>query len=112
MERVKSTIIVTVLITAVGAISSLSNGPLSFISIFGNNIFDFLDFITANYFLPIAALIGSVFVGWRLDKNILQKQLSNAGTLKAGYIGAFRFVVRFIVPIAILIVFLSGLGVF
>ena len=111
MERKKATIISAVAITIVGMIASLSNGPLSNIQIFGNNIFDFLDFLTANFFLTISALISSIFIGWSLDKKIVEDQLSNKGTLQIKYWKLVSFLLKFISPVAILIVFLAGIGI-
>lgn len=111
MGRVKATVVTAFLITLVAAIASLSNGPLSHRQIFGRNIFDFLDYLTANYFLTASALISSVFVGWSLDKRIVENQLTNDGRLKIRYVRLISFILRFISPIAILIVFLTGVGI-
>ena len=110
IKRKTATVIALVSITAVGMVASLSNGVLSHIQIGGNNIFDFIDNTTANYFLTTAALISVIFLGWRLDKDIVKKQLTSGGTIKAGYAGAFMFLVKFVVPIAIIIVFLFQIG--
>ncbi|MCF6466564.1 sodium-dependent transporter [Clostridium sp. Cult2] len=108
MERVKATVITALLITLLGVFASLSNGELSGFSILGYNLFDFLDNLTADFFLPISALISSVFVGWVLDKRIVENQLTNNGTLKIGYLNVLTFLFKIVSPIAILIVFISG----
>lgn len=111
MDRKKAVAICTLLITVLGVFASLSNGPLSGEVFFGKNFFDFLDYLTANYFLTIAAFITSLFVGWKLDKSIIKNQLTNEGAINAGYMGIFKFMIKFIAPIAIIIVFLAGIGV-
>lgn len=111
MKRKMATIISLVSITAVGMIASLSNGVLSHIIIAGDNIFDFIDHTTANYFLTTAALLSVIFLGWRLDKDIVKKQLTSGGTVQAGYLNVFMFLVRFIVPIGIILVFLFEIGI-
>lgn len=108
LNRVKATIISAVLIVLVGTLASLSQGPLKKYSFFGRNFFDFLDNLTADFFLPISALISSVFVGWRLDKKIVENQLSNYGTVEIGYIKLLSFMFKIVSPIAIIIVFISG----
>ncbi len=110
IARKKATVISLVSITLVGMIASLSNGVLSHIQIGGNNIFDFIDNTTANYFLTTAALISVIFLGWKLDKDIVKKQITSGGTVKAAYSNAFMFLVKFIVPVAIIIVFLFQIG--
>lgn len=109
MERVKATIITTILITLVGILASLSNGPLADYTIRGYNFFDFLDNLTADFFLPISALISSIFVGWVLDKKIVENQLTNDGSLQIGYLKVLTFMFKVVSPIAIIIVFLSGI---
>lgn len=110
MGRVKATIITATLITLLGIVASLSNGELSNISIAGYNIFDFLDNLTADFFLPISALISSIFVGWVLDKKIVENQLTNNGTIQVRYIKVLSFLFKIVSPIAILIVFVSGVA--
>lgn len=110
VERRKATIGTTIAITLVGMIASLSNGVLSHIEIGGDNIFDFLDNTTANYFLTFAALISVVFLAWSLDKEVVKRQLTNDGTIKAGYIDLFYLIVKFVAPVAIVIVFLFQIG--
>ena len=110
VERRKATIGTTIAITLVGMIASLSNGVLSHIQIGGDNIFDFIDNTTANYFLTFAALISVVFLAWSLDKEVVKRQLSNDGTINAGYIDVFYLIVKFVAPVAIVIVFLFQIG--
>lgn len=112
MERKRATMVTSILIFLVGVIASLSNGPvLSHRLIRGMNIFDFLDYLTANYFLTASAFISSIFVGWSLDKRIVENQLTNDGRIQIKYVKTVSFILRFIAPIAILIVFLTGIGI-
>ena len=52
----------------VGAICSLSFGPLSDIKIDGGNIFDFFDNLSSNILMTLGSLLTVLFVGWRLKK--------------------------------------------
>lgn len=61
------------------------------------SIFDAFDKLTSCVMMPLGALGMSLFVGWNLPKDG-QKKL-------------FIFFLRFVVPIAILVVFLNSLGV-
>ncbi|MBC8590363.1 sodium-dependent transporter [Wansuia hejianensis] len=111
-KRKNATILSFVAITVVGIFASLSQGPLSHLSFFGNNFFDFLDAMTANYFLTIAALISVVFVGWFMSRDKVENQLTNSGTEKAGYMNIYYFAIKYIVPIGIIFVFLFQMGLF
>ena len=97
---------------ALAAVASLSLGVLSGWSIFGLNIFDSLDFLTANILLPAGGFFTCIFVGWRLDQKILKAQISNDGTLKFRIYGVFIFLLRYICPAVLLLIFLDNLGLF
>lgn len=113
MKRKMATIVSVTSIIVVGMIASLSNGVLSHIKLgrAQDNIFDFIDKTTANYFLTFAALISVIFLGWFLDKEIVKKQITSNGAVKAAYMKGFFFLVKFIVPVAIILVFLFQIGI-
>lgn len=97
---------------ALAALASLSLGVLSGWTIWGRSIFDALDSLTANILLPAGGFFTSIFVGWRLDKHILKAQITNHGALKFRICGVFIFVLRWICPAVLLLIFLDNLGVF
>ena len=115
ITRHRATMIVTAVSILVGVLCSLSFGPLADyrLSIFDLrlSIFDFFDFISAKIFLPVGGIIISLFVGWRLDKQIVRDELTNYGShpvpeyLIRGYI----FVLRWLAPIAIALIFVYEL---
>lgn len=110
MGRKKTALIAALLVFIVSIFASLSNGPLNYPILFGSNFLDFLDKLTANYFMTTGSLITVLFVGWRLDRKIIEEQLTNRGIVKAGYMGTYQFVARYISPLAIIIVFLASVG--
>ena len=112
LTRVKATIIASASITVIGVLCTLSIGPLSDFLIFGLNVFDLLDFAASNVLLPLGGMLISIFVGWKLDRNIVIGELSNYGTIRIVSINLFIFLVRYVAPLAILVVFLHGIGVF
>ena len=100
LQRRNAAVLASLVITIIGMVASLSNGALSHIVIFGDNIFDFLDKVTANYFLPLTALISVIFVGWSLDREVVREQLTNKGELKlAAFLRVYNFLIKFIVTI-------------
>ena len=110
--RGRSAKIVTAGILILGVASSLSLGDWSGFTIFGKNIFDSLDFLTAKIMLPLGGMLASIFVGWILDKKIVKEEISNNGTLKASYYKIFIFILRYIAPIGIAIIFINELDLF
>ncbi len=71
----------------------------------GKNPFDLLDFVTSSICLPIGGLLVSIYVGWVMNKDISREQLS---TLSGALFGLWLFVVRFVAPVLITIVFISS----
>lgn len=97
---------------ALAALASLSLGVLSGYPIFGMNLFDLLDYLTANILLPAGGLFTCLFVGWRLDRRILRAQITNNGQLRFRIYGLFIFLLRWICPAVLLLIFLDNLGLF
>jgi len=89
----------------------LSFGKLSNIKIFDLSIFDLLDGLSSNILLPLGGLFIVLFVGWVMKKYELEDELTNHGKLKIGYLCLYRFLLRYIVPIAIAIVFLHSIKI-
>ena len=55
--------------------------------------------------------LGALFVGWFYGKGKTWKEISNNGKLKVGYLNIFMFLIKYIAPIAIALVFMHGLGI-
>ncbi|WP_319501038.1 sodium-dependent transporter [uncultured Draconibacterium sp.] len=110
MGRKASTILATVLISILGVLCSLSMGVLSPYTFFGLNIFDLMDWISANLFLPIGGMFIALFIGWYFGRKKVQEEVSQGGTLSGALLSIFMFLVKFIAPIAIAIVMLNNFG--
>jgi NSS family neurotransmitter:Na+ symporter len=78
--------------------------------LFKLNVFELLNFTSANLLLPLGGLFIVLFTGWFMGRSRVRAELSNDGSLKARFWLVFLFLVRFIAPIAIAIVFLNGIG--
>ena len=97
------------LTTALGILFSLSLGSLSHIMIAGLCLFDFVDRMNSIYLPPLCALGTIIFFGWVLPEEDVKDELSNHGTLKIGYYRLFRFLARYVVPVALLVVLVAGI---
>lgn len=111
ISRTKATILSALAITVTGVLCTLSIGPLKDFQILGLNFFDLLDKTASNILLPLGGMLISIFIGWKLDKKIIIDELSNYGTIKIISINLFLFLVRYLAPASIFIVFLHGIGV-
>ena len=110
-KRKKTAWIVGSFIFLLGIPSALSAGVLSDFTLFGKNIFDTADFLVSNILMPIGALSISLFVHLKIPKDILLEEIS-AGTNNGKRIFAIWLLfIRYIVPIAIIIVFIDVIGI-
>lgn len=113
MRRHTATAIVTLSAIAVGVLCSLSFGPLANVRpLFGMTFFDFFDFISAKLFLPLGGIIISLFAGWKLPRQLLLDEVTNHGHIRFPLFALYRFVLRWVAPLAIGLVFLNELGLF
>ena len=110
MKRNTATFFATILTSLLGIICSLSLGIFSDYTFFGKNIFDLLDHIASNILLPIGGMFIALFIGWVLGKYKVFREISHGGKLKGKVLAVFIFLVKFVSPIAIAIVFANGLG--
>ena len=95
----------------VGALCSLSFGPLSDIRIFGDTIFDFFDNLSSNVLMTLGSLFTVLFVGWRLKKTDIYEEFTNGGSLSTNVkiFGVLWFLIRYICPVAVAVIFLLGI---
>ena len=110
-SRVWACVVLFVICWVVGAICSLSFGPLSGVKIGGGNLFDFFDNLSSNILMTLGSLLTVLFVGWRLKKTDVYDEFTNGGTLSrnAKLFGVLWFLIRYICPLAIISIFVSGL---
>lgn len=72
----------------------------------GFTFFDFLDFLTANIMLPISGLMIALFVGYAMNKKLVEEQLEGTSETVSSL---WLFTVRNIAPVAIAAVFVMGI---
>ncbi len=103
---------IVVIFGVLAALSASSTGLLGSVKILGLTFFDFFDSISSNILLPLGGLLIAIFMGYFINRSDIQNELSNDGTLNnRTLIKIYMFLLRFITPILLLIVFLSVIGV-
>lgn len=112
VRRPVACIVISLVCFVLGSLCSLSFGCLSGVTLFGMTIFDFFDFVVAKFLMPIGAFVMCVFVGWVVDEKVLRNELTNGGLIKQPLYGVYRFIVRFVAPICIALIFLNELNLF
>ena len=96
----------TLFIGSFASLSLMENTPFA---IGGRTVFDLMDFVSSNILLPLGGVLIVIFVGWRLGKAKFFEEVTNEGTIKASLKKVIFFIIRYLAPIAITIVFISGL---
>ena len=97
------------LIWAIGLLSAFSFNILSHITTPFGTLFDMMDYVTSNIMLPLGAFLIVVFAGWAMCRNSTSDELKMGTGLR---FSLWRLAARFIAPVAIIVVFLTKLGVF
>ena len=108
-SRSRSAIWVTGFCVITGFLSSLSLGVWED-KFFGLSFFDLLDFVTAKLMLPLSGFLVCLFVGWYLKRSVSYEELTNYGLQKAPYYPVYMFIIRYVAPIAIALIFINELG--
>ena len=112
ITRRSGALIVTITTCIIGIFCSLSLGAVSSLSIGGKTLFDVFDFVTGQIFLPIGGFLTCLFLGWVVPRKIVSDEFTNWGTLwKPVVFNAYLFLIRFICPLAIAVIFLHQLEV-
>lgn len=112
MTRNKASLLNTCIAIFFGTLCALSFGVMSDFTLFGMTLFDLFDYVSSNILLPLGGIFFSLFVGWYLDRSVVADELSNHGKLKVTVGRPLIFCLRYVAPLAIVVVFLYGLGVF
>ena len=108
--RGKAARLVTTGCILLGILCSLSLGVTKEFTIFGLGMFDLIDFVTAKLMLPLGGLLISIFTGWYLDKKLVWSEITNNGTLKVPTYKLIIFILKYVAPIAISVIFINELG--
>ena len=109
LKRHTATVLACALTMLLGLFASLSLQQDSPLVVGGMKVFDGLDLITSKVLLPLGGLLIVIFVGWKLGKTKFFEEITNEGTIKAGLKKLIFFIIRYVAPLAIAVIFISGL---
>ncbi|NOZ03449.1 MAG: sodium-dependent transporter [FCB group bacterium] len=97
-----------------GVPSALSFNLLADYKLFDHTFFDVMDFLASNILLPVGGFFISIFVAWvwGLDRAVveLKKGAVNLFEKHAGIIRSWKWFLKYLSPVMILIVFLYSIG--
>ena len=107
-KRNKWSLILGILTFIFGIPSALSYGVMADVQIFGKTFFDAMDFLVSNLLMPFGALCLSLFTGYIFKKALAMEELHLDETpWKQGLFQVWLFLLRFIIPIIIIVVFIA-----
>ena len=114
LERKKATIILTVFYTAASVVVALGyslfyielplpNGSVA-------QILDLMDYISNSFMMPFISFLSSILIGWVIGPDWIVEEVEYGGK-KFGLKGLYRFMIRYIVPVMMFILFLESTGI-
>ena len=111
LKRTTACVVLFLICWILGIFCALSFGPLAEVKLAGRSIFDFFDNLSSNILMTLGSLLTVLFVGWRLKKTDIYEEFTNGGTLSANVkiFGVLWFLIRYVAPIAVIVIFISGL---
>lgn len=77
--------------------------------LFDKTMFELLDYLTANLMLPLGGLFIALFAGWAMPRSSSQQEFAIRSPL---IYKIWLLLIRYITPAAVIIVFLSTIGLF
>lgn len=109
-RRPHAAIAVGASIFAVGVLPSLGYSVLSDANILGMGILDFYDWLATSVLLPLGGFLTILFAGYVWGaRNLSDEANEGAGRVRFGPGRGFMFLVKFLVPLAVLAVFAAGI---
>tara|TARA_B100000614_G_scaffold253880_1_gene268370 strand:+ start:1178 stop:2497 length:1320 start_codon:yes stop_codon:yes gene_type:complete len=103
-SRAEATVRLSFLTWFIGLGTLLSFNYISDITFFGMTFFDLLDSFTSKVMLPLGGLLMAIFVGFIVKRKIVIDELDMNQTL----FNFWRFIIRFIAPVAVTLIFING----
>lgn len=110
MTRRRAVLWLLITLCLVAALCAQSQVEGSRLMIGDYNVFDFLDMLSSNYLMTIGGLLIVIFAGWHISEKRLRKVFTSNGMYNNRIFPVFRFVIRYVSPVAVAIIFLSKIG--
>ena len=107
--RLTASILMGILIWFMGLFTILSFNNLSSFTFWKGTIFDNIDFLASNILLPVSGLLFTIFASWFMSHKSSKKELSDTTVFQYNL---WRFLARYIAPLAVIIILVSFIGVF
>lgn len=110
-SRRKVAVLAGLTVFLAGIPAGLSSGLLSNITLFDKNIFDLTDYLVSNIMLPLGSLLIAIFIGYKMDRHLIREEFNMGKPISSGIFQSWRTLMRYAIPVTIVIVFLNTLGI-
>ena len=90
-------------------LTTLATVALSIVCLRWGWFFDAFDTVTADVLMPVGGLLTSLFAGWVLDRKAFRDEISNHGAFRARLFPLLVFILKWVAPILLSIVFVWNL---
>tara|TARA_R110002072_G_scaffold60731_6_gene153753 strand:- start:2164 stop:3531 length:1368 start_codon:yes stop_codon:yes gene_type:complete len=104
MPRHQSALLLVASIAVFSVLSILSYNAMDHWTVFGKNFNDAMDYFSNQILLPVGGLFIALFAGWFMSRASSQDELGASGTEYT----IWYFLIRFVVPPAVLVIFVMG----
>ena len=106
-NRKKSTVVIGIIMLALGTLSSLGYGPLDAVKILGMQFLDFFDFLTNSVMMPIAAIATCLLVSRVIGVDRIEEEMTQeGGTFRRQKI--FVMMIKYLCPVFAAIILISS----
>ena len=107
--RKKSTVLIGVIMIALGTLSCLGYGPLSSVTILGMQFLDFFDFLTNSVMMPIAAIATCLLVSRVIGVAKIEEEIIH-GESRFRRKKIFLVMIQYLCPVFALIILFSSVA--
>ena len=114
MTRIKAAYIAGFIAWFLGLLTVLSFNHWAFEFTFAgtikeNGLFDIFDILTSNIMLPLGGVLVAIFTSWLMSRS---STIDELGVGDKNIYKIWRFIVRYIAPLGVIIIFLNTMGFF
>ncbi|MGS2724678.1 sodium-dependent transporter [Porticoccus sp. GXU_MW_L64] len=105
-SRQKSAVIITLITAAISVLSILAFGGKMTWTLFGHTFGDLMDVFSSRLLLPLGGLFIALFAGWFISRKSSMEELDIQNPIAYQ---AWLFFIRFVAPLAVLVILFKGI---
>lgn len=109
LSRLKATLASTIGVLILGLPSATGKIFPTWATVYGKDFFDTMNYITASWMMPIAALLTTIFVGWVLPKDLVYEEFMQ-GQRSRFFLIPWYFIVKWLAPLVVILIILREAG--